>query len=53
MYCVSVVCHNCGRDFVKYTERYNEAIKFGWNFYMILFNVCILSYYEFFYDDRR
>ena len=33
MYCVSVECKNCKKNFVKETRRYNEAIKFGWNFY--------------------
>lgn len=33
MYFVSVECKNCKKNFVKETRRYNEAIKFGWNFY--------------------
>ncbi len=33
MYSISVKCKNCKKNFVKETRRYNEAIKFGWNFY--------------------
>lgn len=33
MHFVSVECRNCKKFFVKETRRYNEAIKFGWNFY--------------------
>lgn len=33
MHFVSVECKNCKNSFVKETRRYNEAIKFDWNFY--------------------
>lgn len=33
MFSVSVECKNCKKNFVKETRRYNEAIKFSWNFF--------------------
>ena len=36
MYYIDVECSYCKKSFQKETKRYNEAIKFGWNFYCSL-----------------
>jgi len=33
---IDINCSYCGKSFQKETRRYNEAIKFGWNFYCSL-----------------
>lgn len=43
-----------GNNFVGWFKILNLAVPFEEVFfYLILFNVCILSYYEYFYDDNR
>ncbi len=43
-----------GNNFIGWVKILGLAIPFEEVFfYLILFNVCILSYYEFFYDDNK